>query len=370
MIQAKKGICFALGLVCFVASYTYHAHLAAQPARLNIIQQSGCAQPVCSLLLQNTIDTLLLDQVLFDTKSASLISSELENSDTNLLFSVDVNSEDFALQNLKQFENLGFQLRGIERLPNAEGIENHIGAHASLVNQEIQKLKGTHPNAAFHADIFADNETVLQYLDKIPSINSAINYDLSLALSSVLATTNINDYLAQGGIHNSIEVLSQHLARSFEYDDKVSLFLLSPTLPSEVPVELSLKKLNIFQSITSLLNFSQEFDLGTLLKLKDLSSLASHQQTLLDAKKRSFERLGNADTLKVVDAGTLLGVSLSNTNGPHFIIINVDEYSKHALPASFFNAGDFENIVTGDEVSRQSNPVLQPSEFLILTYQP
>ncbi|MEQ3658122.1 MAG: hypothetical protein ABNH21_04080 [Glaciecola sp.] len=130
------------------------------------------------------------------------------------------------------------------------------------------------------------------------------------------------------------------------------------------------EKDTIFATLLTLVNESTRVGCDHTIDMA-LSQFSHSQESRLQKAKRWLKSESiDSKSVSVINADTLLALSMSSESGLHFIIMNIDPFSKQTLPLSFFNAGNFANSLTQEQIDRTNNPVLQPADFMLLTFLP
>jgi hypothetical protein len=184
----------------------------------------------------------------------------------------------------------------------------------------------------------------------------------------VLSPDTYNEYLDHGGIHNTLEKMTS--AITLLLDDTTQTKGSSARFSysfNELPRQK--EKINILGTLFTLLDESINIDCA-LSSYIELSQLSHVQESRLQQASQWLKSESiNSRSMNVTNADTLLALSMSSESGLHFIIMNIDPFSKQTLPLSFFNAGSFVNPLTQERIDGKNNPVLKPADFMLLTFR-
>lgn len=193
--------------------------------------------------------------------------------------------------------------------------------------------------------------------------------DIFHTSAEILSFKTNNEYLVNGGIHNALEKITAAINSQLEQKRSVS----DPITPAAALTNVSFdhkEKDTIFATLLTLVNESMR--VGCDHTIDSTLPQFSHSQKSRLQKAKQWLKSESIDSksVSVINADTLLALSMSSESGLHFIIMNINPFSKQTLPLSFFNAGNFANSLTQEQIDRTNNPVLQPADFMLLTFLP
>ncbi|MBF7074997.1 hypothetical protein ISG33_16470 [Glaciecola sp. MH2013] len=180
--------------------------------------------------------------------------------------------------------------------------------------------------------------------------------DTAVALRNTIYTANRRIYLARGGAHQSLEVLSGIVGNAIKNKDDSSC-LSRPAIETQSKSASQDRIYSIFSFLLSSVVNNSAQNYG-----RD-SEYVTDQNTPLN--KFSHILSSRISALEVRDAGLLFGLSFTHEKRQFLLVINHDPYSKHTLPLAQLTQHTLINALNKQVITNQNNPILQPAESFL-----